>query len=266
MSATRKVLQRYLNRYESETYSGSFDYTNSLNRSQTLIDPALTSMIPPRSESESAILSSRHSSGSIRETDSPKPKQTPSPQFSAVTQEDESSFDDVGDIDVHSIYELQSKRKCSGAPCPLKVSQGTEEVAVLNNEGAMKPMELKLMESKPVESKPIESKPVESKPAEAIDFKPFSRRRARVHAPAISQMNSIFSPPSIPPPPPPPAMMTKPVQVSQSVGLVQAESVPSEHLDVDQPTQPTLLEFPLDAEMTDPPKLPQYTTGRRNAL
>ena len=99
-------------------------------------------MIPPRSESESAILSSRHSSGSIRETDSPKPKQTPSPQFSAVTQEDESSFDDVGDIDVHSIYELQSKRKCSGAPCPLKVSQGTEEVAVLNNEGAMKPMEL----------------------------------------------------------------------------------------------------------------------------
>ena len=299
LSATRKVLQRYLNRYESEAYSGSFDYTNSLNRSQTLIDPALTSMIPPRSESESAILSSRHSSGSIPEADSPKPKQTPSPQFSAVAQEDENSFDDVGDIDVHSIYKIQSKRKCSGAPCPPMVSQGTEEVAVLNDEAAVKPMELKLMESKPMESKPVESnpielklaelkpvesKPVESKPAESIDCKPFSRRRARAHAPAISQMNSIFSPPSIPPPPPPPAMMTKPVQVSQSAGLVQAESVHSEHLDDDQPTQspqppqptqptqskqttqPAQLEFPLDAEMTDPPKLPQYATGRRNAL
>ena len=243
LSATRKVLQRYLNRYESETYSGSFDYTNSLNRSQNLADSApynQGSTILSRSESESAILFSRHSSGSIPDNDLPKPKQA-SPQIAAVAQEDESGFDDMADIDVHSICELQSKRKCDAVPsvptpCPQEVSQGAGSVTVLNGNAAVEPME----------------------------SKPVSRRRARAHAPAITQMDSILSPPTIPPPPPPP-----PAVMTQPMSLVKSSVDCAKRVDSDQPvqpTQPTQLEFPLDAELTDPPTLPQYSTGRRSAL
>ena len=255
-----------MNRYESETYSGSFDYTNSLNRSQNLVDSALSNpaFTLPRSEPESAILVSRHSSGLTPDTDLPKPKPTPSPQFSAVTQ-DESGFDDVGEIDVRSIYELQSK-KCDALPSvPPSCLQEVSQTAVADDE---LPMEL-------------------------TESKPFSRRRARVHAPAITPLNSIFSPPSVPPPPPP-AVMVKPVQLvrspidcKRSVSDKPVSDKPINDKPVsdkpisdkpvsdkpindkpinDKPVTPTSLQFPLDTEMTDPPKFPQYSTGRRNAL
>lgn len=288
MTATRKVLQRYLNKYDTDSsphitpQDESRDmmpsrrpttYSNFSEHSYSQTFNVVSDS--PRSSRRCHHLSLRLGSGAgdnlLRCSSSEHTMTVQAPE-SLGNDEKEEGFEDMEDVDFSMIMKLREQQQKEKEMKEKEKCEEKKEVCEEKEEETQAPVEPPPPEVTPPEPEPAQSEcsasPVEKK-EEKDEAKSGGRRRRRSH-----KSISIAPPPQVPfqsaIPPPPTSTPTPPVtpltEVPPPPPQSQETLTPAEfpHSESDFPHSES--DFPLDKQIDKVAQLPRYSTGHINHL
>ena len=298
MTATRKVLQRYLNKYESEgnstSYQPSDDVPNSIHdivvsrRSSTsrpndVISGSLNSGLVSRTSSRHNFYFSLHSakdpSRSLpNDREFPKAREDPSPHLSTPGMGD-SGLEDMGDVDLSTLQELQQHRR--ETILHLQNSSGVSDSAAKPSSAESLPDVPREIESNINVSSEVTTSPAKKSDAPSGQIRTRRRSERRVLASSVSNNSAstsdvrsiepsqsetpakddISNRLSMPPPPPPPQSLKAETPVQDSpMKNNSSQDKPSGDPSV------SLQKFPLDEMIDKVRKMPTYSPSHVNRL